>query len=192
MKNATIMKNILEVHMFIHLFTKSTKIDYLLCARYCTYETYLWFMCLMNNLQFIWKKKSLFTKIILKLHFKLIEVRLKGFPGGASGKGSTNEGDTKRWGFDPWVRKIPWRRKWHPLQYSRLENPTDRGAWWAVTHGVTKSDTSECTHTQSEMRCVVSWGVWQLGKWGIWVPALWSGSLKNLIRSKRNITFAYH
>ena len=20
----------------------------------------------------------------------------------------------KRHGFDPWVRKIPWRRKWHP------------------------------------------------------------------------------
>ena len=27
-----------------------------------------------------------------------------------------------------------------PLQYSGLENPMDRGAWWAVTvHGVTKS-----------------------------------------------------
>ena len=26
-----------------------------------------------------------------------------------------------------------------PLQYSRLENPMDGGAWWAVVHGVTKS-----------------------------------------------------
>ena len=26
-----------------------------------------------------------------------------------------------------------------PLQYSRLENPMDRGAWWAVVHRVTKS-----------------------------------------------------
>ena len=26
-----------------------------------------------------------------------------------------------------------------PLQYSCLENPTDRGAWWATVHGVTKS-----------------------------------------------------
>ena len=26
-----------------------------------------------------------------------------------------------------------------PLQYSCLENPIDRGAWWAVFHGVTKS-----------------------------------------------------
>ena len=21
---------------------------------------------------------------------------------------------SRRWGFDPWVRKIPWRRKWQP------------------------------------------------------------------------------
>ena len=31
--------------------------------------------------------------------------------------------------FDPWIGKIPWRRKWQPLQYSCLENPMDRGAW---------------------------------------------------------------
>ena len=28
--------------------------------------------------------------------------------------------------FDPWVRKILWRRAWQPIQYSCLENPTDR------------------------------------------------------------------
>ena len=28
-----------------------------------------------------------------------------------------------------------------PLQYSCLENPLDRGAWWATGHGVTKSQT---------------------------------------------------
>ena len=27
----------------------------------------------------------------------------------------------------------------NPLQYSSLENPMDRGAWWAPVHGVTKS-----------------------------------------------------
>ena len=34
-----------------------------------------------------------------------------------------------------------WRRQWHPLQYSCLENPMDRGAWWAAVHGVAKSRT---------------------------------------------------
>ena len=27
----------------------------------------------------------------------------------------------------------------NPLQYSCLENSTERGAWWATVHGVTKS-----------------------------------------------------
>ena len=30
--------------------------------------------------------------------------------------------------FDPWVGKIPWRRKWQ-LQFSFLGNPMERGAW---------------------------------------------------------------
>ena len=34
-----------------------------------------------------------------------------------------------------------WRRQWHPLQYSCLENPMDRGAWKAAVHGVAKSRT---------------------------------------------------
>ena len=29
----------------------------------------------------------------------------------------------------------------NPLQYSRLENPMDGGAWWAAVHGVAKSQT---------------------------------------------------
>ena len=28
-----------------------------------------------------------------------------------------------------------------PLQYSCLENPMDRGTWWAAVHGVAKSQT---------------------------------------------------
>ena len=39
-------------------------------------------------------------------------------------------------GFNPWVGKIPWRRKWQPTPW---ENPRDRGTWWAVGHGVTKN-----------------------------------------------------
>ena len=38
----------------------------------------------------------------------------------------------------------------NPLQYSCLENSTDRGTWWAIAHGITKSPTrlSEYTHTK--------------------------------------------
>ena len=31
----------------------------------------------------------------------------------------------------------------NPLQYSCLENPMDRGIWWATVHGVKKSDMTE-------------------------------------------------
>ena len=44
----------------------------------------------------------------------------------------------RRCGFDPWVGRIPWRRKWHPFQYSCLRNSKDRGAWWATDHGIAK------------------------------------------------------
>ena len=38
-----------------------------------------------------------------------------GLPGGTSGKKSTCQfRRCKRHGFDPWVRKMPWRRKWQP------------------------------------------------------------------------------
>ena len=39
----------------------------------------------------------------------------RGFPGGASGKEPTCQWRRpKRCRFDPWVRKIPWSRKWQP------------------------------------------------------------------------------
>ena len=33
----------------------------------------------------------------------------------------------------------------NPLQYSCLDNPMDRGAWWDIVHRVTESDTTEAT-----------------------------------------------
>ena len=49
------------------------------------------------------------------------------------------------------IRKIPWKGKWQPLQYSCLENPMDRGAWWATVHRVAKSQTqlSNSVHTHA-------------------------------------------
>ena len=65
-----------------------------------------------------------------------------GFPVAQSVKKSAcNAGDClwcQRLRFNPWVRKIPWRRKWQPTQYSCLGNPVDRGAWWTTVHGVTR------------------------------------------------------
>ena len=44
----------------------------------------------------------------------------------------------KRHTSDPWVKNIPWRRKWQPFWYSCLGNRTDREASWATAHGVAK------------------------------------------------------
>ena len=66
-----------------------------------------------------------------------------GFPGGSSGKEPTCQCRRhKRDGFNPWVRKIPpGGGHGNPLHYSCLENPMDRGAWWATVHRVAKSRT---------------------------------------------------
>jgi len=55
---------------------------------------------------------------------------------------------------ETWVRKIPWRRAWQPLQYSCCGKPMDRGTWWAIVHGVSKSRTrlSDRAHTHRQER----------------------------------------
>ena len=47
----------------------------------------------------------------------------------------------RRQGLGPWVRKIPWRRKWQPTPVFLPGNPMDREAWQATVHGITKSGT---------------------------------------------------
>ena len=65
-----------------------------------------------------------------------------GFPGSSDDKESAcNAGDpVQPLGWEDSPRK----GKDNLLQYSScLENPMDRGAWWATVHGVTESDTTE-------------------------------------------------
>ena len=62
-----------------------------------------------------------------------------GFPGGSDGKESTcNVGDL---GSIPGLGRSPGGGHGKPLQYSCLENPMDRGAWWAAVQEVTESRT---------------------------------------------------
>ena len=41
-------------------------------------------------------------------------------------------------GLDPWVRRIPWRRKWQPTPVILPRKSMDRGAWQATVNGVAK------------------------------------------------------
>ena len=63
------------------------------------------------------------------------------FPGGSEGKESTcNAGDS---GSIPGLGRSAGEGNGNPFQYSCLENPMDRGAWWATVHGVAKSRTQQ-------------------------------------------------
>ena len=53
----------------------------------------------------------------------------------------------RRQGFDLWIGKIPWRRKWQPTPVFLLKNPMDRGAWQATVHEVKKSQVQLCNRT---------------------------------------------
>ena len=62
---------------------------------------------------------------------------LKCFCGGSDGKESAcNAGDL---GSIPGSGRSPGVGNGNPLQYSCLENPVDKGHWWATVHGVAKS-----------------------------------------------------
>ena len=62
---------------------------------------------------------------------------LKSLPGGSDSKESAcNAGDL---GLIPGMGRSLGEGNGIPLQYSCLENPMDRGAWWATVHRVTKS-----------------------------------------------------
>ena len=60
-----------------------------------------------------------------------------GFPGGSDDKEFAC--NTENLGLIPGSGRSPGGGNGNPLQYSCLENPMDRGAWWATIHGVAKS-----------------------------------------------------
>ena len=67
-----------------------------------------------------------------------------------SGKESSCQ--CRRHGFNPWVGKIPWRRKWQPTPVFLPGKFHGRGVWWATVFGVAKeSDMTECTHTHTHL-----------------------------------------
>ena len=77
-----------------------------------------------------------FTIIIRTISLQVIE---PSFPGGSDCKESTcNVGDL---GSIPELGRSPGGGHGNPLQYFCLENPMDRGAWWAIVHSVAKSRT---------------------------------------------------
>ena len=63
------------------------------------------------------------------------------FPGGASGKEPTSQCMRLKTSSIPGLGRSVREGHGSLLQYSCLENLMDRGAWWAMVHGVAKSQT---------------------------------------------------
>ena len=61
---------------------------------------------------------------------------MKGFPGCSVIKNTP--ADAGYVGLTPRSGISPEEGNGNPLQYPCLGNPTDRGAWWAIVHGVAK------------------------------------------------------
>ena len=104
-------------------------------------------------------------------------LRNQGLSGSSAGKESTcNAGDL---GLTPGWERAPGGGNSYPLQYSGLENSTDRGAWQATVHGVEKSqrrlsDSYSLPRSQSSYTPVTARqrvdGLSISGTWGVYFP----------------------
>ena len=82
------------------------------------------------------------------------------FPGGSEGKASAhNAGDP---GSILGSESSPREGNGNPLQYFCLENSMDGGAWWAMVHGVTKSQTLATLLVVDSDGCIFPFLLWFL------------------------------
>ena len=110
---------------------------------------------LINPFQFLLTvftfEKFLFTPnhedILSRFLLSFIDLECMGFPGGASGKEPACQCRRhKRCGFDPWVRKIPWRKEWQLIPvYLPGEFHGQRSLAGFSPWGCKESDTTEMT-----------------------------------------------
>ena len=83
------------------------------------------------------------------------------FPGGSNDKESAcNVGDP---GLIPGLRRSPGEGNGNPLQYPCLENPVDKGSWWASVHGV---ENEQLTHTHNFKGALLS-------RLHTWIPSIY-------------------
>ena len=111
-------------------------------------------------------------------------IQFVGFPSGSARKESTY--NVRDLGSVPGLGRSPGGGHGSPLQYSCLENSMDRTAWWAIVHGVTKSQTRLFPvfileiDTEANPR-----GKWALCSWAACsVPGVWALVLEGVSSCK--------
>ena len=86
-----------------------------------------------------------------------------GSPGGTVVKSPpAYAGGARDLGLIPGLGRSPRAGNDNPPQYSCLENPIDRGAWWAIVHGVTKNQTQLSMHMYVYVQPINSAVQWKL------------------------------
>ena len=60
-----------------------------------------------------------------------------------------NAGDARDTGSIPGSGRSPGGGHGNPVEYSCLENPIDKGVWWATVHGTTESWARLSVHTHT-------------------------------------------
>ena len=117
---ATYLPIFLRSYWFLH-FTLSIWVHFLSSWNICFCSSFgknLWIVCIFNLSTF---QNVFFSLILLNIFLSTLKTLFHSLL--ASVKKSDGEGNGT------------------PLQYSCLENPMDGGAWWAIVHGVAKSQT---------------------------------------------------
>ena len=129
------------------------------------------------SLLFLLKELSHFTglsllKVLFGKKFGKRYYGYRGFPGGASGKEPICQcWRHKRWGFDPWVRKMPWRWVGQPTpvflpgeshRQRRLQSIGSQriGHNWsdvALMHAITDTFWRQCAALYDKYRNLLSW-----------------------------------
>ena len=95
-------------------------------------------LCNVGVIFYLFLALSFLSSIYFSLSLQFPQVKTD-FPGGSDSTVSAyNVGDP---GSIPGLGRSPGEGNGNPLQYSCLENPMDREAWWATVHGVAKSRT---------------------------------------------------
>ena len=82
----------------------------------------------MINLDSVLKKRAITLPTKVRIVKAMVTLVVKNL--------IANEGDLRDMGSIPWSGRLPGGGPSNPLQYSFLENPMDRRAWWAIVYRV--------------------------------------------------------
>ena len=119
----------------------------------------IWVVC-MSNLFDLSKTKIIYFRIFIRRKRErtllVWDIWRMGFPGGVSGEEPTCQcKGCKSHGFDPWVRRIPWRRAWQPH--------SSTAAWripWTEEPGWLQSTGSHrIRHDWRDLACMHIWRI---------------------------------